>query len=206
MELNIWNDAELGKVMGGTNKANSVYAKQAIVFANMNPATLGHVRTYFNEHAMKERGTAIVATNNTADDGTAPIITKSNISIKARIATLVVNDGPKELLEQIFQGGISRQDLDNKELRPSAIWERLAKDYVNNPDWEPEVYKVNDARLDALNINPLLVPSEPMTGEELRTMYSNMRTQYTKIYMNYKQSGKIEETVDGEAGRTYECV
>ena len=68
-------------------------------------------------------------------------------SVAARVAHLCVEMDSKEIMSVIFAADGTRQALDNKNLRPGELWEKLASDYYNNSDFPLECFDASRQRL-----------------------------------------------------------
>jgi len=100
-------------------------------------------------------------------------------NIRARCAHLSVDPDACIVLDIIFSGRPKEEQraaLDEKRLRNNELWNTLALDFFNNPEWE-----VSNTQTDirVAEIDPSVLPVEPFSGEKLRTLFSGLRTQYT---------------------------
>lgn len=117
-------------------------------------------------------------------------------NLRARVATLGVDDAGKLILGRIYLGVQNRQELDDRNQRGSALWKDLV-DIFNSEEYTP-TNTVQDSRCN--DINPSLPPSTPWQPEKLRTVFNQLRTKYTQVYDNFKQSGQMEESEDHSEG------
>ena len=116
-------------------------------------------------------------------------------SFAARVAHLVVESGPREILERIYsvQGG--RASIDDKRLRVGQLWEDLASQFFNNPDWQLELF---DSQMTgpcgAEFINPITVlqPHAQHSAKEIRQTFNNLKTIYTVVHVKFTASGNNE--------------
>ena len=97
-----------------------------------------------------------------------------NVNTGARIMHLVLEAKAQSILEVIFNGGpfdqtLKRAALDDKTTRSNSLWDRLANEFVNNPEWKP----VNQYNHYAVKeIDPSQPPVRPLKGEEVRTVFN----------------------------------
>lgn len=87
-----------------------------------------------------------------------------------------------------------RVTLDDKSLRGALDhWGRLADHYVNDSEWNPLAMAEHgrdveeDPVASAVNLKEIADP--PLTGRELRDMWSTMKTKYQTCYSSYSASG-----------------
>ena len=80
--------------------------------------------------------------------------------------------------------------MDDKSTRAVSHWQHLADEFFNRAGWAPENEFV-DTRL--ADINPSNPPPEPYSAEQLRTLFSAMRTGYSLFNNRYHRSGQLEE-------------
>ena len=96
-------------------------------------------------------------------------------------------------LDLIF-GGVKksarRAEVDDKSTRAINQWQHLADEFYNRAGWAPENEFV-DSRLS--DIDPSKPPPEPYSAEQLRKLFSSMRTAYSVFNDRYHRSGQLEE-------------
>ena len=80
--------------------------------------------------------------------------------------------------------------MDDKSTRAAAQWQHLCTEFFNNESWVPE-NPFDDTRL--RDINPSKPPNEPYQPEQLRKLFSKMRSCYSLFNDNYHASGQLEE-------------
>jgi hypothetical protein len=134
--------------------------------------------------------------------GSAPpptVLLHADVSANVRARAMHVTDDPEciAFLELIF-GGVNkkarREMLDDKSTRTLGNWKTLPDDKFNNPMWRPENTQ-SDGRVSSIDpSNPPLLPYLP---EQLRTLFSGLRTQYSIFYDRYHRSDNLVEG-DGE--------
>ena len=99
------------------------------------------------------------------------------------------------ILEQIYsvQGG--RASIDDKRLRVGQLWEDLASQFFNNPDWQLELF---DSQMTgpcgAEFINPITVlqPHAQHSAKEIGQTFNNLKTIYTVVHVKFTASGNNE--------------
>lgn len=120
-------------------------------------------------------------------------------NLRARIALLYVEPRARETLERIFAGDQSRAALDDPSQRRTALWESLVTNYVLNPDWKP-LEMQNEYVEDAVTYyefpNPNQMPPTDftLTGQELKTMWTRISTDYERCLGNWTKSGQNDPT------------
>ena len=91
---------------------------------------------------------------------------------------LAADEDSQRILEEIF-GGVpkdaAREALDDKTRRTKSLWSELADEFFNNKDWKP-LNEQSDSRVS--EINPSIPPVEPFSPEDVRSLFSSMRTKY----------------------------
>ena len=106
------------------------------------------------------------------------------------------------ILEEIY-GGVrkeaTRAEIDDKKTRTKGAWAELALKFNSN-DWNP-TNDEDDSRVAMLD--PSHAPTKPFSPEEVRAIFSDNRTKYTRFYSNYHQSGNIEEGKAGEGDEIF---
>ena len=114
-------------------------------------------------------------------------------NLKARAFHLADDPEAQRVLESIF-GGVKkaarRSEFDDKSSRTVCQWQHLADEFFNSELWRPQ-NEFYDARL--VDIDPSQAPSEPFLAEQLRKLFSTMRSQYSIFNDRYHRSGQLEE-------------
>jgi hypothetical protein len=125
--------------------------------------------------------------------GTVLDVGEVPINLRARAMHLADDPDSVQILEHIF-GGVGadsrRVELDDKSSRPINQWGLLCDKFFNLQTWCP-VNEQEDHRVNG--IDPRAAPTEPYTAEELRTLFSSLRTNYSVFYARYHASGHNEE-------------
>eukprot|EP00048_Salpingoeca_helianthica_P022282 m.17392 g.17392 ORF g.17392 m.17392 type:complete len:496 (-) comp7130_c0_seq2:82-1569(-) len=132
--------------------------------------------------------------------------------VRARILCISVDTVARALLEKITTLGDKsqrRQTLDDKSARGAIdYWEQLARDFVNNPEWdalalaETARYIEEDDVASQVRVNEIPVP--PITARELREAWSSARTQYQTCHSRYCQSGHYPHGLgEGDAAKEF---
>ena len=120
-------------------------------------------------------------------------------SLTARVAHLCVETSTKAIIAEIFGGMDERAILDDRGTRPITLWNELATEYFNLNF--SEFMPVNELGVESLaDIDPVVPPTIPLTGEQLRDAFTTLRTKYTKAHNDFHQSGGLEEDADHATG------
>ena len=113
-------------------------------------------------------------------------------SLRARAWHLADDPRAVSYLEVIF-GGVNkkarRAHLDDKTQRNHTYWGDLCEEFFNNPEWQPQ-NPFSDSRVE--DLKPENPPPEPYAPEELRSLFSKMRSQYSIFNDRYHRSGQLE--------------
>ena len=119
-----------------------------------------------------------------------------NDNFVARVAHIAVEEGTKDIMHAIFACESSRLTLDDKQLRVSALWEKIATDFFNAPGWNLELFnKENFGEAGVNYIDPYNFtshPQEQFTGSNIRVAFNKLKTIYTIVHTNFKASGRNE--------------
>ena len=137
-------------------------------------------------------------------DTQAPLdVNEVSKNLRARAFHLAEDPEPQRVLEGIF-GGVKksarRAEFDDKATRTVSQWQHLADSYFNSDSWRPQ-NEFHDARL--VDIDPSRPPSEPFLAEQLRKLFSTMRSQYSIYNDRYHRSGHLE---DDQAQRKHQDI
>lgn len=137
---------------------------------------------------------------------TPPVVDKADFKVDlsddltVRMTHLVLEEGSKAYLDLIFGAvnkNLRRAELDDKSLRTIEHWRYLCAEFYNNVAWKP-LNGCDDQR--CYQLDPSHAPETPLTGEQLRAMFTDVRGKYTRMYANWKQSGNIEQGADNGEG------
>lgn len=116
-------------------------------------------------------------------------------SFAARVAHLVVESGSKEILEQIYavQGG--RASIDDKKQRVGQLWEDIAANNFNNPQWELEKFdslRNGPCGVEFINPKSVLTPNVQHSAAEIRQTFNSLKSMYSVVYTKFHSSGNNE--------------
>ncbi len=181
-------DVPHNKKLISTKKAKPPQRQDFINLGNGSGDGLRYARTYLTTEFLRLNSPSPAPAVDVLD------LTNGNASanLKARIALLALDHGASQLLETIFGGATKasrRAMLDDKSNgRTINLWGRLATEWINNPDWHP-IADVDDSRVSS--IDPSNAPPEPISPEALRSLFSKLRTDYSKAHANFHRSGNI---------------
>eukprot|EP01031_Cornospumella_fuschlensis_P036662 gene36662-44475_t len=92
-------------------------------------------------------------------------------NVKARLGHLALDGHAAEILRKIY--------ATNSSVRTLELWKHLADDYINNAHWVPR--RVVDDRL--YDVDPGYAPDEKFTPENLRSVFSRLRIEFTKAML-----------------------
>ena len=113
---------------------------------------------------------------------------------RARVWHLADDPRAAGYLEVIF-GGVGkaarRAQLDDKSTRTINNWKILCDEFLNSPAWCPDNPFEDCPRL--VDIDPFHPPPTPFEAEELRSLFSKMRSQYSIFNNNFHRSGELVE-------------
>jgi hypothetical protein len=104
----------------------------------------------------------------------------------ARIAHIACSSESRTLLNAIF-GKKDREFVDGPDLQPAALWQDVADVYVNNPHWRIQQKIVGQLEQTAENgqrsslLNVYEVPTLPVTGECVRLIFTQIKSDYTNL-------------------------
>ncbi len=119
-----------------------------------------------------------------------------SMNLLIRLVHLVLDEICRPLMDLIF-GGVTkelrRQMVDDKTLRTIEQWRHVADTFYNNILWKPQSV-CDDTRCTGLD--PSQAPTTPLSPEQLRALFTDVRTKYTKLNANYKASGQLQEGLD----------
>lgn len=165
-------------------------------------------RTRTKRHSRRRHSTASESDGTSSDgddDGDAVVycLPEETVNLQARVAHMAVEGEESEaILVNIFSSqslltkAARRSILDDKSVRNKELWLRLADDFINNSAWNP-VNEFEDSRLDY--VDPRFPPTKPITAEQLRKMWSDLRTKYSLVNENFNRSGNgLQGDGDGD--------
>jgi hypothetical protein len=116
-------------------------------------------------------------------------------NLRARAWHLADDAQATGYLEVIF-GGVGkaarRAEVDDKVTRTLGNWKHLCDNFFNSDSWTPQNCFDNTR---VSEICPSRPPEVPFSPEELRSLFSKMRSQYSLFNDRYHRSGQL---VDGE--------
>ena len=101
-----------------------------------------------------------------------------NDNFLACVAHIAVEEGTKDIMHAIFACESSRLTLDDKQLRVSALWEKIATDFFNAPGWNLELFnKENFGEAGVNYIDPYNFTSHSQ-GSNFRVAFNKLMTKY----------------------------
>jgi hypothetical protein len=114
----------------------------------------------------------------------------TNDHLKARAAHLVLETPALDILNVIFPTETERRRREEDEKRLLVVvpnlWNQLAKDFFNNPTWDPKNADIADNVTNY--IDPSHPPSPPFSGSQLRALYHFVRSQYSLASNHLRES------------------
>jgi hypothetical protein len=127
-------------------------------------------------------------------------------SFLARIAHLGVETETRDILMQIYRCGSQRERIDDKNLRQTAMWQRIADEYFNNDQWKVVMNDhIQDDRVSLSFIDPNLTPTTKWSASDVRKQFKYIITSYALLYDRFHRSGEHEaggpndgEQIDGD--------
>ena len=106
---------------------------------NYEPQLWPHVKQLFVHHIETETNKqALKRKRGEATEGSVQLDVAD--SIAARVAHLAVETGAQDIIKQIFAVTGGRMWVDTKELRVGELWATLATRFINNPEWQLELF------------------------------------------------------------------
>ena len=112
-----------------------------------------------------------------------------NDHLKARAAHLVKDANALMILNDIFPSTEEkRRRVDGKGFIVPNLWNSLARDFFNSPDWSPQ-NSSSDPQFE--HLNPSSPPSLSFTGSQLRSLFYSLRMQYSLAYRQYEESALL---------------
>jgi hypothetical protein len=173
-------------------KSKEERTKQRVFFMNLSEAGLQFVRMQMKTHSGGHE--AEVDDDAGLDPEDVPAC------LRARCMHMAEDPASEGFLEVIF-GGVTkkarREQLDEKSTRTVGIWKTLSDDFFDNANWKPENTQT-DSRVQS--IQPGAVPAVLFGPEKLRTLFSELRTQYTIFSTRFHASGQVAEGEDHGEG------
>ena len=110
-----------------------------------------------------------------------------------RVAHLVVEDGCKEIVDEIFRACGDRSFIDNKSTCVGELWELITNNYFNSAGWILELF--DDSRTGEAGttfINPSEPPATFWSPEQVRKTFNFIKSKYSLVYDKFHSSGNLE--------------
>ena len=110
-----------------------------------------------------------------------------------RVAHLVVEDGCKELVDEIFRACGDRSFIDNKAIRVGELWETITNNYFNSSGWILELFdESRTGEAGTSFINPSEPPATLWSPEQVRKTFNFIKSKYSLVYDKFHSSGNLE--------------
>ncbi len=93
----------------------------------------------------------------------------------ARIAHLACTSESRNLLHMIY-GPKTREYVDQSDLQAPALWQDLANQFINNPDWQFFRPTVGQTKIDATNF-----PNPGITGDCVRECFTEIKASFSTL-------------------------
>ena len=160
---------------------------EPLVWPRVKQLFVHHIEAETNKHALKRK-------RGEATEGCVQLDVAD--SIAARVAHLAVETGAQDIMKQIFAVTGGRMWVDTKELRVGELWASLATRFINNTDWQLELFNDDyhgDAGVDYINPVTAVDVSNNHTGDDIKSIFNKLKSMYTLVHDKFHTSGQQEE-------------